>query len=173
MSAAQRRLNQGLRALIAFARPPDLAEARDVLGPRLTALFRQMRLSEQNHCLRVMCALQAQGYNHPDLLVAALLHDVGKTRYPLTLFGRTLAVLAEAIAPRLAQRLSQGEPHGLRRALVVAERHPQWGAEMLAEVGASPLAVALTRRHQERLSHPPQSEEERFLLLLQAADTAN
>jgi hypothetical protein len=173
MSAAQRRLNQGLRALIAFVRPPDLAEAREVLGPRLTPLFRQMRLSEQNHCLRVMHTLRAQGCNHPDLLVAALLHDVGKTRYPLTLFGRTLPVLVKAVAPRLARRLSQGEPCGLRRPFVVVERHPQWGAEMLAEAGASPLAVTLTRRHQEHLSHPPQSEEDRLLLLLQAADMVN
>jgi hypothetical protein len=173
MSTARRRLAQGLRALVSFAHPPDLTEAKEVLGPRLLTLFRRMRTSEQNHSLHVMRALQAQGHTHPDLLVAALLHDVGKTRHPLSLFGRTLPVLVKAIAPRLARRLSQGEPRGLRRPFVVVERHPQWGAEMLAEAGASPLAVALARRHQDYFSHPPQSEEDRLLLLLQTADAAN
>jgi hypothetical protein len=39
----------------------------------------------------------------------------------------------------------------LRRAFVVAERHPGWGAEMVAEAGASRMVVALIRRHQDDL----------------------
>ena len=166
----RRRMRQGLAALIAFARPVDFGAAAEVLSAQQMALFQRMRRSEQLHALRVLQILQAQGHHHPDLLTAALLHDVGKSRYPLTLPERTLVVLMRRLLPHLAARWSAGRPRGWRRAFVIAQEHPVWSAEDMLAAGASPLAAALARRHQERLDGPPQSEEDRLLQLLQAAD---
>jgi hypothetical protein len=52
----------------------------------------------------------------------------------------------------------------------VAEQHPQWGAELAAQTGASPLTVALIRRHQEPFTSQPASMEEQLLGQLQTAD---
>ncbi|MBN2470157.1 MAG: hypothetical protein JXN59_05470, partial [Anaerolineae bacterium] len=93
MSAAER-LRQGLRALTAWSRPVDFARAEAVLSPAEMALFRRLRRSEQLHSLRVLGAVQAAGESNPALLVAALLHDVGKTVGPFTLPERVLVVLA-------------------------------------------------------------------------------
>lgn len=164
------RIRQGLAALTAFARRVDWATAEEVLTAEQMALFRRMRRSEQLHSLWVMKTLRAQGHNHPDLLVAALLHDVGKSRYPLTLPERTLVVLVRRLVPHLATRWGAGRPQGWRRAFVIACQHPLWSAEDMLAAGASPLAAALARRHQERLDRPPRSEEEHLLRLLQAAD---
>ncbi len=164
------RLRQGLRALTAFTRPVDFDAARAVLSPGLLPLFERMRRSEQQHSLRVMRALQVAGHTHPDLLTAALLHDCGKARVPLTLFGRTLTVLARRFTPRLAARLSEGDPRGLRRPFVVARCHPDWSAADMAAAGAPPLAVALARRHADRVAGSPQSEGDQLLALLQKAD---
>lgn len=166
------RVQQGLRALTAWLRPVDYATAQAILSPPLVALFMQMRRSEQQHSLHVLASLRQMGHHHPDLLVAALLHDVGKSRARIGLVGRTLAVLARTFTPSLARRWAAGEERGWRRPFVVAERHPAWGAEMLAEAGAPPLAVTLVRRHQEWVNDP-QTEEERLLAALQAADAAN
>ena len=165
-----RRLRQGLAGLLAFARPVDYHAVRAVLTPPEFALFKRMRRSEQHHAIRVMRALQARGHVQPALLTAALLHDVGKSRYSLTLFDRTLAVLGHALLPRRAARWGEGEPRGWRRTFVIHAQHPDWSAEDMLAAGASPLAVALACRHQEDFNGEPQHEEDRLLLLLKAAD---
>ncbi len=164
------RIGQGLRALLAFAIPLDKGPAQEVLSPELFRLFARMRRSEQHHALRVMRRLIAAGHTQPDLLIAALLHDCGKARHPLGLAGRTLVVLTRAMLPRRAARWGGGEPRGLRRPFVIAYQHPAWSAEDMAAAGASPLAAALARRHQEPYIKTPRNEEERLLALLQWAD---
>lgn len=166
------RIEQGVRALFAWTRPVDLTPVDALLSPPLAALFARMQRSEQQHSLRVLESLRRAGHEQPDLLVAGLLHDVGKSQMPIGLVGRTLVVLAKAFAPPLYGRWAQGEARGWRRAFVVAERHAAWGAEMLTEAGATPLAVALVRQHQEHVEHP-QTEEERLLAALQVADGEN
>jgi putative nucleotidyltransferase with HDIG domain len=167
------RISQGLRVLFAFALPLDSSEAERLLTPPLLALFRRMRRADQRHSLSVMRTLVEQGHTDPDLLAAALLHDVGKVRHPITLFGRTLAVLARAFAPKRHAQWGQGELSGWRRPFVVAHQHSVWSAEMLAEAGAPPMVVALARRHQTPLDGSPQSEEDRLLMLLQEVDDAS
>jgi hypothetical protein len=165
------RTRQGLRAMTAFLRPIDYQVVEEVLTPELLALFKRMRASEQHHCIRVMVALREWGYTDPDLLTAALLHDVGKARYPLTLFGRSAAVVIPAIAPQLAQRWKDGEPRGLQRPLVIAYHHPEWSAQDMSAAGASQRASNLARRHQS-VNHraSADAEEDRLLELLHAAD---
>jgi hypothetical protein len=164
------RLAQGIRALNAWATPVDYAAARQVLSPELMDLFQRMRRSEQLHSLRVMAALTAQGHTDPDLLVAALLHDCGKSRYPMTLAGRTAAVLVRMFAPEAFRRWSQGAPSGWRRPFVVAARHPAWSAEDMLTAGASPRAAELARRHQTPLSASLTTDEDTLLVAFQAAD---
>ncbi len=86
-------MGQGLRALTAFSRPIDYALVESILSPELTTLFKRMRQSEQEHSIRVMQTLRSQGHDQPNLMVAALLHDVGTSRCPFTLFDRVLIVL--------------------------------------------------------------------------------
>jgi hypothetical protein len=62
---------------------------------------------------------------------------------------------------------------GWRRAFVVAVQHPQWGADLAAKAGASPLAVALIRRHQEQqgsLGEADAGSEDSLLARLQSVD---
>lgn len=156
MRAARHRLSQffhylGNRALT----PDEQAEVQARLGPQLAALFALMTPGEQAHSLRVLRAMaaQANGQALPAGVVqAALLHDVGKTRAPVGLLGRVAVVLAGKLLPAQSARWGQGAPHGWRRPFVTAAQHAAWGADLCAEAGADPLAVALVRRHQEKVS---------------------
>lgn len=167
---ALHRLDQGLRALAAWTRPVDDALAERHLAPELAALYRRMRRSERQHSVRVLRRLMDAGQTHPDLLAAALLHDVGKTRLRFSLPEKVLVVLVKALAPAVYRRWGSGPARGWRRPFAVSIQHPAWGAEMVTAAGGSPLAVDLVRRHADPLDGPPCSEADRLLLALQSVD---
>lgn len=134
-------------------------------------LFLRQQPSEQHHSLRIYERLLAQDERAPELLTAALLHDVGKSRVPLRPWERAVVVLVNAVAPELGRRWGEGEPHGWRRPFVTAAQHPVWGAELACQAGAAPLTVSLIRRHQDApRSGGPLGSEDRLLRALQSLD---
>jgi len=143
-------------------------EVAVLLSPAERALFTRLSLADQWHSVRVLGDLRAAGYNDPDLLAAALLHDVGKTRYPLTAWDRTVIVVGVALLPRRAARWGQGPPDGWRRPFVIRARHPEWGAAMAAAAGTRAAVVDLIRRHADR---PGEGDD--VLRALQWADDQN
>jgi putative nucleotidyltransferase with HDIG domain len=145
-------------------RPVDVAYATRHLDAELLRLFQCMSRAEQHHGIAICRTLEAQGHTDSDLLVAALLHDVGKIQAPLRLWDRVIAVLGEHFAPQRAARWSVGEPRGLRRGFVVRRMHPEWGANLMQQAGASPRTVNLVRRH-----HDEQGDDT-GMAALQAAD---
>jgi HD domain len=164
------RSRQFWQALSASPAPEELALARTVLSPSLLSIFNQMQPSEQAHSLRIARRLIDQGETHPDLLAATLLHDSGKIHHPLNLWERVLIVLGKAVLPTQAKQWGRSGPKGWKRAFAVAEQHSEWGAQMAAQAGASPLVVALIRRHQLPPDHPVENLEDRLLLRLQRLD---
>jgi hypothetical protein len=138
------------------------------LSPAQIVLFRRMQKSEQVHACRMLEHLIAGGHTDPDLLSAALLHDVGKILYPPTLFERVIVVLGKHIFGKSAARWQEGKPTGPRRPFVVAAQHPAWGADLSSQAGASPRTVQLIRRH-----HDPFSTDDPLLVALQEADNIN
>ncbi len=131
-----------------------------------------MSRAEQLHCLNVLRALLARNPKAPTALrSAALLHDVGKSRYRLALWQKALAVIIEAIAPETSQRLSGAETIPWWRAPFVLRRHhPKWGGEILRRCGTEADVIWLVERHQD--SPEQQRGDTRYPLLasLQKAD---
>jgi len=167
------RFRQGLRALASWLRPVDDARAAQHLSPALFALYRQMRRSERQHSLRVLDSLIRAGHTQPDLLAAALLHDVGKIRAPFYLPEKVLVVLVKAAAPQRYQQWGSGSARGWQRPFAVGVQHPAWGAEMVAAADGSPLTVDLIRRHADWLADGDGAESDTLLRALQAVDDAN
>jgi hypothetical protein len=119
------------------------------LSPPQILLFRRMHFFEQAHSFQVLQSLRLAGHTDPDLLAAALLHDVGKILAPLSLMGRVIVVIGKHFFPKAAERWGDGEPHGLRRPFMTAYQHPAWGADLAFAAGASPRTCELIRRHQD------------------------
>lgn len=157
--------------------PAARREIADVLSERELALFQRYSLEDQWHSYCVLCTLKAAGYTHPDLLAAALLHDVGKMRLPLSIWERSLIVLAQFLLPRKTSAWGQGQARGWRRPFVVKASHPAWGADMARAAGSRPLTIALICHHQDNLADTGVVEmsaaEVQLLRHLQWADDQN
>jgi hypothetical protein len=165
------------RALGARPLPQDIQQVQSTLSPALQGIFFRMQPGEQAHSIAVFHKLLDKGETHPDLLAAALLHDCGKSRFPLQIWERVWIVLSKAFIPQQARMwaaagLDEKALRGWRRPFVVVEWHPIWGAEMASQAGATPLVIALIRRHQETLPAGTQnpSQEDQFLIKLQSVD---
>ncbi len=176
MAALQQRLRQGMLALLAFSLTPDYTLAARYLNHQQLRLFKQMRRSEQLHSLNVLRAVLAQQETTPhELAVAALLHDVGKSLYPLALWQKIMVVLTRAGLPGVYHRLSErGQlTQPLERPFVVYRQHPAWSAEMLVSTGVSEVTLWLVAHHQEQGAQWADHPYATLLQRLQQADDSN
>ena len=174
MNAAAYRIGQGLKALFAFSQPVDMNLAATYLPPALFDLFNRFDRGEQLHSLAVLRDVLAQGSTPDDLAVAALLHDVGKTRCPISVWQKSAAVLVRALMPSRYQRWSKGSLLNLwQRPFVVYEQHPAWSGELLAAAGASEAAQWLVTHHADSLEKWQGHTYFHLLRRLQQADNQN
>ena len=168
---AMYRLRQFWQLVTARPLPPAAwQQIEAVLSPRELALFRRHSPADRRHAYRVLCTLRSAGRDHPALLAAALLHDVGKARCRPRAWERVLGTVAERLFPDRVERWGAGQPRGWRRPFVIRAQHPAWGAEMAAAAGSAPLTITLIRRHQEKAATPEDGETAALLRWLQAAD---
>lgn len=153
--------------------PLNEAERADIataLSASEQTLFFRFTPRDQHHSYLVYQTLKAAGHSHHQLLIAALLHDIGKTKVPITIWDRTFPVVVELVVPKLAARWGGGEPTGWRKSFCIRHQHAAWGAEMAQNAGTHPLAISLIARHQDKLTPDQNSPEDQLLRTLQWAD---
>ena len=174
MEAAANRIEQGVRALIAGATPIDLLLARTYLSPKELDAFLNMSRADQLHSLKVLRTVLSQRESTPQpLAVAALMHDVGKSRYHLTVWQKTVAVLVKRLISPLSDLLGREENLSLWRApFVVRSHHARWGVEVLQECGTDEVASWLVQHHQTDILALVEHPHTDLLERLQRADDA-
>lgn len=134
---------------------------------RLMTLFQRMPRPVRLHGITVSRSLERAGLNDPELLTAALLHDLGKIVRPVTLPEQVMVVMITWLAPAFAERRSCGEPRGMWRSFRIRRLHAARGAELAEEAGAGGRVAELIRRHH----CPPDGDS--LLSALQQADDAS
>lgn len=153
IGAAVSRVRQFLAAVRARVSDDEMALLEQHLNPPQRDLFRAMSPIDQRHCLDVFNALLQQGYSEPDLLRAALLHDVGKRG--IRLWHRVAGVLLEAFWPALLEKLAINRPRSWLYGFYLYRHHAELSAELAERSGCSPSVVELIRGH-----HTPSENEQ-------------
>lgn len=154
------RVQQFFSALQARVPPAEVAALRHALPPAGLSLFRQMPAADQRHSLDVYAALQRAGYHDPDLLAAALLHDVAKAGH-IRIWHRVALVLLNSVAPgrRVLAQLAQPAPVDSRRyPLYVSVHHPTLGAYQVLAAGCSARTAWLVAHHQTAIADVAEAE---------------
>lgn len=144
----------------------DQQLAQSFLAGSSLFLFKKQSLADQRHALDVAIdLLQNQAYlSFPQkriLIQAALLHDCGKTRYPLKLWQRVYIVLCTKLPHKTHEFLSRLDKYrSLSLPLTLAQQHPKWGAELASQAGLTEDVIELIRTH-----HAPDSEIGKLLYI--------
>ncbi|HEU4895409.1 MAG TPA: hypothetical protein VFT85_06195, partial [Acidimicrobiia bacterium] len=142
---------------VASAKPLTQSEreaVRSWLEPELADVFFEQRPADQRHGYHAALVVVAAGSSERDVLVAALLHDVGKRHARLGVFGRSLASLLILVGSPLGDRMRAYRDHGLN------------GAGELARLGAPALAIDFAMHHHGR--RPPTIDPATWRLLVEA-----
>jgi putative nucleotidyltransferase with HDIG domain len=167
------RSRQFRHALLSSSKPVSSESLLPHLTPDQLSLFHRMQPSEQAHAYQIFKALETAGQIDPDLLTAALLHDVGKNRYPLSMLDRIMIVLGKRLLRGTVKRWAAMTPNRLNQPFAVAEQHAEWGADMASQVSASSRTVELIRHHHDPDLRNLDQQTQRLLAALQAADDEN
>ena len=125
--------------------PDEMAVVHELLAAHELSLFAAMHARDRRHSLDMVRWLRARMEPSRDLLVAALLHDVGKGS--LHVWDRVLYVLLDGVSARLTDAVAAERGRGSRRALWVLRHHARLGAETLRAAGCASGVVTLVERH--------------------------
>ncbi len=167
LSRAGYRAGQFARGFRTTLSPEEVATARALLDTRELQLFAGLHPRDRRHSMNVMRWLETRARPSRELLVAALLHDVGKGQ--LHVLDRVAYVVLNAISARLIDRIARERGPRWRQGLWRLSHHARLGAERLVEAGSSPRVVELVAGH-IRADGAEQASEE--LVWLRSADSA-
>jgi hypothetical protein len=142
--------------------PGERAALASWITPAQLALFDSMHVADRRHGLDVVASLRAERVTEPDLLVAGLLHDVGKG--DTGIWPRVAYSLGSRYGPWV-WRVAAVAP-GFGRAVERLRTHAESSATLAAAAGCSDRTVELIR-------HQDEPEDPDFGELLRLADEAN
>ena len=142
-----------VRQVWAGLRPsPDPDEAGFTarwLTPRTRPVFDRLAIHDRRHLVAVARELEHLDLDNDDLIVAGLLHDIGKAndRDQVTLVDRILRVFLGRVAPGFLERFARPNGIGIRRRLYLALHHARLGAVLAEQNGCSERTVWLIKNH--------------------------
>lgn len=134
--------------------PREQSEVASLLSPDLAPLFWRQPSADQRHALNVARRVMERDHSDAELIVAALVHDVGKADAGLGPVRRSIATVLDIAGVQVGGRMGRYLDHGAI------------GARALESAGASDLTVSFARLHP---GGPPSGvDPERWKLLLDA-----
>jgi HD-like signal output (HDOD) protein len=143
-------------------------QAAETLPAAAFSLFCRQALPEQRHALDVAKSLKARkidlnlsAEDYHNLIIAALLHDCGKSFVNIQLWQRIMIVLVTAGPCQFMKNYiinNKNQVRSLALTLEIADRHAEWGESLARKAGLNEYICLLIREH-----HSPRTELGRIL----------
>jgi putative nucleotidyltransferase with HDIG domain len=141
-----RQFVRGLRPALTAG---EVAEVRTLLTPAEFDLFRRAEPRDRRHSVDLLHLLCREGVGgaapSSEMLVAALLHDVGKG--PLRTSDRVLFVVLQAALPAVLDRVAKSDAGHRRAALWRLRHHATLSADRLREAGSAERVIEIVAAH--------------------------
>lgn len=166
MTAVLARFRQGFTALLLLRHAAPMPQAyRPHLPTAVVDYWNTLSPYDQRHLISVASDLRKNSKPR-DLVLAGLLHDVGKPAH-VPIAARVAVVFMDRFPHSVKARVRNVKrpPLGLS-AIHSLLNHAENGADLLASHNMSPAIVWLVRHHEDTLSNP-------WLTALQDADNRN
>ena len=167
MAGILKRVRQFFRAIGAQLTVEDGRYISTHLNAAEQKLFFAMDEIDQCHAIRTAYAIERfaiqdkQDIDREFLIRCALLHDVGRMKGDMNIFGKVFAVLMTEFLPSMADNL---ELKG-NRVIYVYRHHAELGAKKLQEIGLFREAKIVAKHH-----FPSSPNDPKELKLLRLAD---
>ncbi len=138
-------------------------------------MFYRMALQDQRHSLLLAQTFLGRQHTHDYTWVdkttfirAALLHDVGKSFLPISVWSRSLYVLLQnwkdgALLEKKAHAHTRSK---FWQKMTVLVNHGELGAQMLQSIGTLPDIIEVARYHHSK----PQARESKLLPIIREID---
>jgi putative nucleotidyltransferase with HDIG domain len=151
------RIKQFWHALCPLIHPEELDWVQRILPVCALPLFFNQSLPERRHAIDVAMDLSLSYPEKHNLLIAALLHDCGKSQYKLKIWERIYIVLLQKASRKIWNLLLCSRPM-LSCPLRTAQEHARWGAKMVQDIGLENEIVQLILYH-----HDPKTRDGQLL----------
>ena len=170
LTSINKRVKQFFRAIGAKLSADDNVYISSHLSPKEQKLFFAMDVVDQYHCLHVAYTLErfviedSQGVDRDLLIRCALLHDIGRVKGDMSLFGKVFVVLITYFFSNFADNLERKGSH----LLYIYRHHAEIGAKKLQDIGLYREAKIIAKHHSA-----PSTDDPAELRLLRIADDKN
>lgn len=156
------RIHQFIKVIFPNIDPSEITWVLDNLPPEACSLFLKQSQSDQRHALDVAKSIMKEKNalsisNFQNLLVAALLHDCGKSKVCTRLWHRVFIVLMQKMPQSIWSRLERSHKV-FATPLRTASQHAIWGGNLARRAGLNPVICLLIHEH-----HSPKTELGRIL----------
>ena len=151
-----------------------MSRVKQILDPDQFGLFMQLHKSEQIHAFLIFEEIEKLEVANTDHLKIALLHDIGKIVHPLSIYEKVMIVVWKKIYPQGIDDLKESDLKGWKRGLVIAKKHPEWGADLISNTSVSKDVVDIIRyHHTDEVDEQLNSKSKKFLSVLKSFDDIN
>lgn len=165
-----KRSRQFFRALFAEVTAEDGKYISAHLSGAEQKLFFAMSKIDQAHSLRTAYTIERlviegkKGVDREFLIRCALLHDTGRVKGDVSIFGKVFAVLIVTFAPSFADKLERRGNH----AIYIYRHHAEIGARKLQQMKLFKESKIIAKHHSA-----PKPDDPKELKLLRLADEEN